>query len=390
MNEKKCRITGADKDPAAARNNERFSLNNFIKICFHIWRQFDDEYYVGFAAQIAYFFFMASMPTIIVLSQLLGIFDISLDFIKGWFERHIDSNVSRYVMGLFDAPSVRLTNVFMVILALWAASSLVFSLSRLTSYTLSEGAYKFNFWTERLKAIPTVALVIISITFSLVIFVYGEQLFNRVFAKSVFLKILFALKIPIAGALFFSMVLVNYYLLPRIRVPIRSILPGAAIASVGIMLVTVVYGLYIGYVSNYNILYGSFANIVALMLWFYLISWVLCIGMMFNKAWDDVMRRGRLTKEKMITYLEKQLGDDRYAYKKFFVLDDDKQSYTEDSIAVRMSRRFAPDYPDYDVRNSDFNCGNTADGIQAADDNEGKAARNKNASDGSAAEDFHQ
>ena len=34
----------------------------FRKIVFHLWRQFDDQYYAGFAAQIAYFFFMASVP----------------------------------------------------------------------------------------------------------------------------------------------------------------------------------------------------------------------------------------------------------------------------------------------------------------------------------------
>ena len=25
-----------------------------LKVCFHLWRQFDDPYYAGFAAQIAY------------------------------------------------------------------------------------------------------------------------------------------------------------------------------------------------------------------------------------------------------------------------------------------------------------------------------------------------
>jgi membrane protein len=55
-----------------------------LKIGFHLWRQFDDPYYAGFAAQIAYFFFMSSIPLLIVLTQVLGIFDISMDYIRYW------------------------------------------------------------------------------------------------------------------------------------------------------------------------------------------------------------------------------------------------------------------------------------------------------------------
>ena len=50
------------------KNKVRLNKDNFIKIGFHIFRQFDDQYYAGFAAQIAYYFFMASVPTLIVLS----------------------------------------------------------------------------------------------------------------------------------------------------------------------------------------------------------------------------------------------------------------------------------------------------------------------------------
>ena len=106
---------------------------------------------------------------------------------------------------------------------------------------------------------------------------------------------------------------------------------------------TTFFGVYIGYIVDYDILYGVFANIVALMLWFYLISWVLCIGMMFNKAWDDVMQRDRLSQAKLMLYLEKQLrgpGD----YQKFFVHEDDFLNSDRDTIAVRMSKRFVKGY----------------------------------------------
>ena len=261
---------------------EKLNKDKFIRMGFHIWRQFDDPYYTGFAAQIAYFFFMSSMPTMVVLSQFLGLFDVSLDVIRDWLDSHVATEVSSFVMGLFTASSVKLTNIVLTVLALWAASGLEFSLARLTTYSLTEGTYRFSFWSERLKAIPTAIMTIMAIAFTLSIYVYGEELFLKIVSNNHVARLLVAMRLPIAAGLFFLMLMMNYYILPRVKVPLKCIIPGTVLAMLGIMLITFFYAIYISYIANYNILYGAFANIVALMLWFYLISWVLCIGMMFN------------------------------------------------------------------------------------------------------------
>ena len=323
----------------------RLNKDNFIKIVFHIFRQFDDQYYAGFAAQVAYYFFMASVPTLIVLSQVLGVFDLSLDIIKNWLSHNIDSQLSNFVMGLFSASSVRLGNFIMIFLALWASSALEFSLSRLTSYTLTEGAYKFNFFAERLKAVPTAAITIFAVAFTLVVFVYGEEIFYKLFNGGILARALIALKLPIVAASFFAMITLNYYILPLVRVPIRAILPGAVFSSFGLLIATAIYANYISYSVNYDILYGAFASIVALMLWFYIISWILCVGMMFNKAWDENMERNRLSHEKMIEYIEKKsmlLGEEKS--KRYIISGDDNYSAELETIAVKLSRKFVKGY----------------------------------------------
>lgn len=326
------------------QNKEKLTKQNLIKIGFNVWRQFDDPYYTGFAAQIAYFFFMASVPTIILLSQLLGLFDVSLDTIKDWLNVHVDSNLSSFVMGLFSATSVRFTNVIMFVVALWSASSLEFSLGRLESHILTNGTYRFRFWSERFKALPTALVSITAIAFSLGIYIYGESILERILSRSNLTRFLIALRIPIAAGLFFLMILMSYYILPRIKVPIRTLLPGTIVSWIGIMIVTFIYSIYSAYIAHYNIIYGAFANIVALMLWFYLISWVLCIGMMFNKAWDEVLKRNQLTVQKMMEYLRVQLAGSSEDYKNFFIRDDDILNPELDSIAMKMSKQFVQGY----------------------------------------------
>ena len=316
----------------------------FKKICFHLWRQFDDQYYAGFAAQIAYFFFMASVPMLIVLTQVLGIFDVSMDFIKDWLEQHLSTEMGSFLEGLFRASSTAGANLFMIILALWASSSLAFSLSRLTTYTLSYGKYRFNFFSERLKAIPIAAASILVVAITLIGYVYGELIARRVLQNPFLLDLIGRLRTPLLGLLFFIVILTNYYMLPRIRVPVAAVLPGAIVATVGIMIVTWFYSLYTSRAVNYNLIYGAFSNIVAMMLWFYLISWVLCIGMMFNKSWDIHMRRGRLTPEKLKEYIVRQHVSGEEMWNKLIIGEFDMTDRSLDSLAVRMSRKFDPGY----------------------------------------------
>ena len=316
-----------------------------LKVCFHLWRQFDDQYYAGFAAQLAYFFFMASVPMLIVLTQVLGIFDVSMDFIREWLEAHLSTQMGSFLEGLFSASSSTVSNFFLILLALWASSSLAFSLSRLTTYTISYGRYRFNFFTERLKAIPIAAGSILVVAVTLVGYVYGELIATRILQNTYVEELILNLRTPVLGILFFIVILTNYYLLPRIRVPWRAVLPGAIVATIGIMVVTWFYSLYISRAANYNILYGAFSNIVAMMLWFYLLSWVLCIGMMFNKSWDIHMRRGRLTPAKIKEYLIKQHGaNGEEMWNKLIIGEYDMTDRSLDSLAVKMSRRFDPGY----------------------------------------------
>lgn len=321
---------------------ERFTFRKFKRMGFHVWRQFDDPYYTGFAAQIAYFFFMSSIPILIVLTQVLGIFDVSVDFIRDWLEEHLSTQMSSILTSLFGASSTALSNVFMIILALWGASSLEFSLARLTTYTLTGGKYRFNFFTERAKAIPMAVMYILVVAVALGFYVYGDTIASEFFKDTFVAQLIGALRTPVLTLLFFIVVLASYYIIPRIKVPLAAVMPGAVVATLGIMIVTWLYSLYTANAMDYNVLYGTFSNIVAMLLWFYFISWVLCIGMMFNKSWDIYMNRKRLVKEKLHSYVISLYGEKRgeEVWKKTYINEEDVFDPGLDTIAVKFSKKF--------------------------------------------------
>ena len=92
------------------------------------------------------------------------------------------------------------------------------------------------------------------------------------------------LRWPLAIALYFLMISYNYYILPVNKVRFRDIVPGSIFAAIGFV-VTYVYTIYTSISTNYDILYGSFSNIVALMFWFWFLAWVMCLGVSFNRVW---------------------------------------------------------------------------------------------------------
>ena len=188
-------------------------------------------------------------------------------------------------------------------------------------------------------------LIILVVAIALIVYVYGEIIAKRVLRNMFVYDLISQIRTPLLLLVVFLMILASYYILPRIRVPMRAVLPGSIVATAGIMMVTWFYSQYISRATNYNLLYGAFSNIVAMMLWFYLISWVLCIGMMFNKSWDIHMRRGRLTPAKIKEYLLRQYGEHgEEMWNKLIIGEYDMVDRSLDSLAVRASRKFDPGY----------------------------------------------
>ena len=165
---------------------------------------------------------------------------------------------------------------------------------RITNYTLTGGkSTGRNYFIERFRAIKTIVITIFTISFSLIILAYGKlileailsvlRLDSQVYADNIWMWLRWIL----GFLLYFLMVSYNYYLLPTEKIPFRKMLPGSLFASVGMLLVTVGYSKYASSLAEYDLLYGALSSVVGIMFWFYLLAWVLCLGVLCIKVWDD-------------------------------------------------------------------------------------------------------
>lgn len=262
-------------------------------------QQFRDPYYQGVAAQLAFFMFLSILPTFILLSQVLGFFSLSLSSIEQFVDINITGAGVDALMRMLTYSPSGINSVFLGITALWAASRVQFAMIRVTNYTLTDGDMTGEGYVkDRLRSIKTILITVFTVAFSLIVLVYGPIIlrisFGRVVGAQIADAAWMALRWPLAAALYFLMISYNYYVLPTVRVRFRDIVPGSIFASIGFLAVTYGYNIYTKFSENYNILYGSFSNIVVLMFWFWFISWVLCLGLTLNRVWWATRKKDAL------------------------------------------------------------------------------------------------
>lgn len=257
-------------------------------------RQFRDPYYHGFAAQISFYLLLSLVPIFLLLTQILGYFNLSVENVMDWISSYTGNEISGMLRSVTQFSSAGAGNIVFLGVALWAASRAQFAIMRITNYTFTDGKTTGKgYWRERIRAVRTMAVTLFTIAFALVILGYGDLLLRGVIgllhldADKYINNIWMYLRWLLGLALYFLMVSYNYYILPTNRVPFRKILPGSIFASSGMMIVTVIYANYTTNVANYDIIYGALSSIVAVLFWFYFLAWVLCLGILVNKVWDD-------------------------------------------------------------------------------------------------------
>ncbi len=256
-------------------------------------QKFQDPYYQGVAAQVAFFFILSIVPILLLLSQLLGLFNLSADFITELLGDNIPltGNLKEYIDSVLKFEPQTTTNIILVIASVWAASRIQFTLMRITNYTFTEGREPGSFFKDRARSLLTVVITVVSLVLIVMIQSYGgvivRLLADRLLISEGVDKLWNVLRWPVAGLIYVLVISVNYYLLPSNRRKFKDILPGSIFSAVGMLIVTMVYSFYTSRAVNNNILYGSMASIAVLMFWFYFISWVLCLGILVNKVWWD-------------------------------------------------------------------------------------------------------
>ncbi len=266
--------------------------NKLLRTTFIVFRRLKDPYYQGAAAELGFYLLFSIVPIFTLMFQALSFFEFTkelVDSIRMQFQNN--ELISIIIKSIGDMNGF---GIVFLISALWAASKFEFSLIRMANYTYGiDRVGAKGYISTRVRAIITMMALIVAICLGLLVLVYGEMIFQLInvvleeflgFALHID-KLVMLLKWPVALVVYGIFIAANYSVLPRERIPLRETVPGSIFASVGIIIVSVVYYVYFNNFASFNMIYGSFAAVVALLLWFYILGYILVLGMVINAVW---------------------------------------------------------------------------------------------------------
>jgi membrane protein len=141
---------------------------------------------------------------------------------------------------------------------------------------------------ERMIAFLLVVLAGIPMVFASILLVFGNQIEAWIVYHvghelgPYVLGLWTALRWIIAALTSIAVIgLIYHHGVPRTQ-PWHRVLPGAALATVLWFASTLVFGFYLRHFANYDVIYGSVATAIALLIWLYIVSVVVLIGAEFN------------------------------------------------------------------------------------------------------------
>ncbi len=135
-----------------------------------------------------------------------------------------------------------------------------------------------------------------------------------------FLRYVFAVLV----LLFFVSTL--YYVLPNVRHKWRDTLPGAVVTVIGWSLLTKGMAYYIGHFTQLSVVYGSLANIIVFLLFFYIVNIIFIYGAEFNYLLEKYLGHKIIQKEEVAPEQVKPTETmNRVVTKKEIVIPNDKK-----------------------------------------------------------------
>ena len=243
-------------------------LKEIIKL---VYDHLGDPYYQGASAAIAYFLFLSIVPLVILPSQALGLFSLSIDFILRWAEINVSGSGFELIKGLLSHRASGTNTILLLVIAMWAASRANIYLIRLANYTFYDGEIVGRGYVrDRIRSLVTVIVAIVSLTLSLVALVYAPLFLRTVFKQSDFMEAVITVWMTmrwfVVLGVYILVISLIFYFLPSKRLHYSDILPGSLFTSAGLIVVSIAFNLYVTFSTNYDLLYGSFANAVSIII----------------------------------------------------------------------------------------------------------------------------
>lgn len=238
-------------------------------------------------AYLAYSLVLAIIPIITIVAVIASYFSISVNtvisFISDTLPTYISSVIISAISGNNFDFSIGLLNIATFVVAANGMYAII---------TVSNSLYKIDVKStikERLKSFLILIVIVALLLFLLIVPLLGDKIISLLSGYGIPRKIISdiliiytALKWPLSLLLIFLDIKVIYALAPSKKIKSSETTLGAFITTIGWSIFTAIFSYYINYFGKYDIIYGGIASIIIVLIWFYVLSYILILGIIIN------------------------------------------------------------------------------------------------------------
>jgi len=262
---------------------------DFIKVFKSTFKEFFHNDLDKYAAAVAFQMLFSIIPFLIVFIAILSFFDLQafVQTLQGQAGAVVPGEATEVVtqiIGGIDLPGGGLLPIALLV-ALWVASSAM----RLIIHSLNI-AYNVKetrpFWSLLLLSIAytlaVLSLLILAMLFMIVGSQAVESLAGHVGLDAIFVTIWSWLRWPVATVLLMLTIAFIYFVAPNIKPKFKKMIPGAVLAVLVWIGLSIGFDFYMRTFIDLSILFGGLGAIIFLMIYFYISAAVLLFGAKLN------------------------------------------------------------------------------------------------------------
>lgn len=239
--------------------------------------------------QLAFFLVLSFIPLVALVGALSTAFHLPLDAVKITIASTVPKEVTQILSNIVKGQGLNfnITAFFMIafILASNGPHSIIIT---------SNEAYKIksdNIIRRRIKSILMTFILVMLFVLLLIIPIWGDTIFKiiSIYASNnipvdFIYRVFKLLQYPIIIIIIYFNIKLIYVIAPDEKITSSSTTKGAAFTTLGWVIASEIYSFYISTFSNYDLFYGSISNVIILLLWIYILSYIFVLGLIINAS----------------------------------------------------------------------------------------------------------
>lgn len=305
--------------------NKYFNKKEWLRFFETIQRKYQEAEVTNSSVVIAYYLLLSFFPIVIIIGNLLPLLNLDINTILPYFSTIIPEAIYQEIVEtihrLLTSSSSGMLS-FGIVAAFWAASKGMNAMQ--VSMNKAYGVEpRKNMFVIRLASLAFTLILVLGIVALVLVFSFGQVVLNYLTPllqlPEELVAIFQSVKWPVTLFVLLFVFTLVYYMVPNAQVKVKFVLPGAIFATIGWVLLSQAFAIYVRYFSGRTLSYGSVGIFIVLMLWLNGSGIVLTLGAVINASIDE-FRHGKIenNSSRIGDYFERQInkGKDKFTNKK--------------------------------------------------------------------------